>query len=337
MAQLIHEIEEQTGILQKLCEIHPEGIQTEAKNKNLYLIGTGASLNACFQAKYALTELLDTNIIVVPAYEAEYYLNIFDKEAIIIIISQSGESFETRLVCDWLMEKKLEFHGITNNPESYLAKKANRAFLLESGVELGTSTKTQTSSVFLLYLMAAAGHETAMAEVKKIPKYLQRTIDTAKDYIADFSSFLGEAEVVYITGNGQHTPTAEQAGLMMKEKVFLNAEGLSLVEFRHGPVEALNTNIPVVIITYGEENMSKACVHAEFLQNICGVRVCFISDSPLTMVNGIRNFSFCWEGSEAFSHICATVPFQLMVEHLAKKRGYDIDGFKFIGKILNKY
>lgn len=338
MAKLIEEIGQQPLVLQKLCEQYPEGIAgEEITEKEIYLIGTGASLNACYQAKYALIEHYKKNISVIPAFESEYYIPLFGPNTLVILVSQSGESYETRVTCDILCEKNVAFYALTNNPSSYLAQKAKKTFCLEAGVELGTATKTQTSSILLLYLMASKGYKDILKQISDIPNCLLKTIDKAKTYISDFADFIGDAKALYITGIGKQTPTAGQAAIMLKEKVWLNAEGLSLIEFRHGPVEAIEKDTPVIILSFGEENKKIALNHAEFLSKVCGAKVGLVTDYQEQYLNSYPNFSFVWEGNENFSHICAIVPFQLLVEYMANQRGYDIDGFKFIGKVLNNY
>lgn len=338
MAELIKEIGMQPEVLKRLYDRYTEGIlEEELKQKELFLIGTGASLNACLQAKYAFMRHLHKNVTVIPAFEIEYYLPLLHADSLAAVVSQSGESYETRLTCDWLADRHIRFYAITNQPESYLAQKADKVFLLEAGNELGTSTKTQTGSVQQLYLMAAGAGKDALGEIKQIPDCLERTITAAKTYVSDFAGFFGNEKALYVTGLGMQEPTARQAALMLKEKVFLNAEGLSLAEFRHGPVEAVEAGTPVLMIAAGNENREKALLHADFLSGVCNAKVGLVTDCPDRRLGSYPNFPFVWNGREEFSHICATAPFQLLVEYMAGQRGYDIDGFKFIGKVLKKY
>jgi glucosamine--fructose-6-phosphate aminotransferase (isomerizing) len=338
MAKLIEEISEQPAVLNHLYQKYKNGIlYHELSQKELFLIGTGASLSACLQAKYALMEYYKKTITVIPAFEADYHIPLLKPEHVIILVSQSGESYETHVVCDSLSERNIPFYALTNNVNSYLGKKARETYPLEAGVELGTATKTHTSSIMLFYLMAAAENEAALKEVAKIPESLQKTLEKAQKYISELASFIGEKKAIYITGLGKHAPTALQAGLMLKEKVFLHCEGLSLVEFRHGPVESIENGTPVIIIAIGEENRKAALLHADFLSRICGAKVAIVSDCEERTTGGYLNFPVVWDGEECFSHICATALFQLLAEYMAAQRGYDIDGFKFIGKILSKY
>lgn len=337
MAKLLEEIYGQPDVIRKLQKGLPEGdYQNRLEGKQLFLFGTGASLSACMQAKYAFLKY-GIHAVAVPAFEAGYYKGLLGKNSVAIVVSQSGESYETKVIVEELMKKEVPFLGITNNEGSFLGKNADKCFPLMAGEELGTATKTQTASTMTLYWMAAAGCKHAMEELHKMPEAMEATLEAAEGYKQELADFLSDRKAVYLTGLDAHAPTAVQASLMLKEKVWLHAEGLPLAEFRHGPVEVMEEGVPVVLIGHGKEKMKTLLMHADFLSNVCHVDVALVTDSKEPWIKGYRNFPYVWEGAEIFSHICATLPFQLLAERMAAERNYDIDGFKYIGKVLNQY
>lgn len=336
MAMLWKEIHEQPEVIRRLFVGFTERGQI-LKDKKVFLFGTGASLSACMQAKYALLKYAGVNATVVPAFEAEYYMEILDRSCVVIIVSQSGQSYETQAICRRLTERETPFIGITNNPESFLGKNAKLCLPLQAGTELGTATKTQTASVMLLYLLAAAGQSAAYRQLEQLPRAMEETLKLAEGYKKELAEFLSNRSAVYLTGLDAHAPTALQASLMLKEKVWLHAEGMALAEFRHGPVEAIGKGIPIVLIGHGKEKLKTLLMHADFLSRVCCGEVVLVTDSRQMQIGGYRNFPYVWEGDEELSHICATLPFQLLAETMAAERGYDIDGFKYIGKVLDQY
>lgn len=334
---LLQEICRQPQVMRTLIEKYPEGLEgCIDPDKDLFLFGTGASLSACLEAKYAFLKYTGINAMVIPACEIMYYRQVLSTESQVFVVSQSGESYETRIICDQLMEIGISFYAITNNPESYLGKSANECYALMAGSELGTATKTQTASLLLLLLAACSDNAKALNQILKIPKQMEQTICKVQTYVQSLSEFLGNNKVLYITGLDAHAPTALQAGLILKEKVCLHAEGISLTEFRHGPVEALEKDTPIIIIS-DREKLKIAIKHADFLSNVCGAKVALVTNLPDTKLQGYPNYPFVWEGDEQLSHISATVPFQLLAYFMADQRGYSIDGFRFIGKILDSY
>lgn len=338
MAKLWEEIHEQPEVIRKLLKELPSRLeQWPIEGRDIFLFGTGASLSACMQAKYAFLKYKGARASAIPAFEAEYYENVLDRSCMAVVVSQSGESYETKVIVKGMMEKKIPFLGVTNNEDSFLGKNADCCLPLMAGEELGTATKTQTASIMALYLMAGMGHEGAMEQLEKLPEAMEATLRLAEGYKQELADFLSHRKAVYLTGLDAHASTALQASLMLKEKVWLHAEGLSLAEFRHGPVEVIEEGIPIVLIGFGKEKMSTLLMHADFLAKVCHGDVVLVTDSQESHIKGYRNFPYVWEGEEALSHICATLPFQLLAERMAAKRNYDIDGFKYIGKILDQY
>lgn len=338
MAMLLTEIREQPEKIGRLFEGFSDyKKEIRLENKKVFLFGTGASLSACMQAKYAFLKYAGIAAAVVPAYESLYYMPVLDENCLVMVVSQSGESYETKVICEQLLERRVPFIAITNNPESFLGKNADICLPIMAGEELGTATKTQTGSVMLLYLLAACGKKAVYRQLADLPAAMQGTIVMAEKYKSSMVEFIGGRERLYITGLDAQAPTALQASLMLKEKVWLHAEGLSLAEFRHGPVEVLEKGVPVILIGHGEEKIKTLLGHAGFLSNVCHADVALVTNREAGEIGGYRNFPYIWEGDEELSHICATLPFQLLAETMAEKKGYDIDGFRYIGKILNQY
>ena len=103
---------------------------------------------------------------------------------------------------------------------------------------------------------------------------------------------------MYLTGLDAHAPTAVQASLMLKEKVWLHAEGLPLAGFRHGPVEVMEEGVPVVLIGHGKEKIKPLLMHADFLSNVCHGDVALVTDSKETWMKGYRNFPMSGKGQK---------------------------------------
>lgn len=336
MAMLIKEISEQPQVLKKMLEFWPGEMElAKLKSKRVFIFGTGASLSACMQAKYAFLHY-GTVPNIVPAFETEYYIPLLQKEDLVLIISQSGESYETKVICEELLKKGIPFWGLTNQPDSFLGRNAARCLPLLAGSELGTATKTQTASLMALYRMAAGEDEAGVCQLEKIPRMAEETIKTAKGYMDELIAFVGDGDRFYLTGLDEQAPTALQGSLMLKEKVWIHAEGMALAEFRHGPVEVLKEGMPVILIGSSTKLDTLLC-HARFLRNVCHASVAIMTNLPERKIEDFPNFPYQYEGNDVFGQLCATIPFQLLAERMADLRNYDIDGFQYIGKVLNQY
>lgn len=128
-------ISEQAEVLTRLTDNYDEVIGGFAGDvlarEKLFLVGTGASLNGALSSIPAFAKLSGRVPFVIPASEIGYYTHLFDSDSAVVLISQSGDSFETKLMCDVMQGKGLPFWGITNEVDSTLAQRADKVLLMK--------------------------------------------------------------------------------------------------------------------------------------------------------------------------------------------------------------
>ena len=162
---------EQYDVLKDLAERFAAKTELDNLRGKLYLIGTGASLNACYAAIRPFVELAGVYPVVLAATEAMSYIELFGADDFVVLVSQSGESFETKQLCAAFNKAGVRFCGITNSPASTLAKKANVVIDLGTGEEVSSATKTHTASMLALYMLAdRGGNERGIAELVQAVK-----------------------------------------------------------------------------------------------------------------------------------------------------------------------
>ncbi|HEY5582971.1 MAG TPA: SIS domain-containing protein [Ruminiclostridium sp.] len=341
--QMWKEINDQGEVAQKVIDLYSLKLDKynsmfTGKNKIL-LLATGASLNACDAAKYAFSKYRGIIPHVIPAAETNYIADNIDKDTIAILVSQSGESLETKIIAQLLKDRKVEFFGMTNNPESFLASKADEVLLLHAGQEVSSATKTNMASLLILYILAAGNDKAAMQELQKIPNAITKTLSLANESVPLLVEILKDEKNVYILGVGMNAPTAKQGSLLMKEKTFIHTEGLSVSDFRHGSVEVIEEGLPIILCASTSSSIKEAAHHARYLKNL-GADVYLIVDNALEAEIGVPESSIvkvAQSEDEIFSSIINVIPLQLLAEGIAAAKGYDVDGFRYLSKIVDKY
>lgn len=336
MSRMLNEIHDQPTVLQELYSNYSYEVVKLAsglyKARNIFLIGTGSSLYACYAGAYAFARFMNKIPIVIPSSEVSYAAEAFAKDDIAIVISQSGESKETVEALDYL--GKTSVWAITNNAQSTLARAASFVFCLEAGQEVSSATKTYTASVMMLYMLAACGTGDEMAKVGAIPYMVADNIEAVKDKISIWAAEFEYAADIFILGTGPNIATAKEAALMIKEKTFIPAEGESLIEFRHGPIEVVESGTKAILVTH---NLNKIDVsmHYQQLSSLgADVRLVHDTDSPGI---GVKDIELTSTQEEAISAINMVIPFQLLAENIAINKGLEPDTFRYINKVLNKY
>jgi glucosamine--fructose-6-phosphate aminotransferase (isomerizing) len=337
------EIQDQPGVASKILETYlPKGEyfrELLLKKKQLILTGIGASLYACHMARYVFMKYCNLKPQIIQSDELSYILPSIDQDTLVIFISQSGESYETKVVGRELNERGIPFWGITNEPASSLARNASEVMLLHSGREISSATKTNMASFLILAIIAAGYRKELTDTFLEIPGRIQRTLGLCAGNLEGLADSLLEGLNLYILGMGANAATAIEGALMMKEKTFIHTGGSSVSDFRHGTVEVIEPGLPVILLASGKEYTKKALIHGEYLRN-AGVKVTLITDTPGTAADSMEGEHIipvlpC--GEEVLSPILFLMPLQLLAERVADKKGLDVDGFRHLSKVVGDY
>lgn len=335
------EIQDQADVSKTILAHYMESapaLSEKMKGRTLILTGTGASLNACRAARYAFIRYAGLIPQVLDAYEMLYVLDKLPKDALVILVSQSGSSHETQVIAQALKEHLIEFWGITNNPDSLLAQKASQVLPLNSGEEVSSATKTYSATIQILYMLAASQTPGVLEKLAGLPQDIIRTLESAAPAVERLVERLHQSQVAYIAGLGMLGSTAIQGALMMKEKTFICTEGLPISELRHGTVEALKPGLPVLLAATTLPMVAEALKHAAFLSDT-GAEIHLVADTAVdpAIIPAEKVIPIVNTMEEEFSHITAAIPFQLLAEGIARMNGYDVDGFRYLKKVVDQY
>ncbi len=330
---------EQEGVLQKLVCGNKEiecFAQDVRSKKNIFIVGTGASLNAAYACIVAFTQFAGIVPCVIPAAEIDYYLHVFNEDSAVILISQSGDSFETKMMCEFMQNKNLPFWGITNEANSTLAKKATSVLFMNAEKEVSSATKTYTATLLLLYLVAAFGNESALKALEEIPNTVKSTIDECESKIEKLAETLKDCKSIYVLGDNINSATARAGALLLKEKNLIMAEGMTASEFRHGAVEVCKPGLEFIIIAPTKANWEEVKKHISFLKSLnCNVTLIAPQNAP--GVEEYRYLQVAGAPLDCVSQLAATIPMQLLTEKIANIIGLDVDGFLYLSKVVGKY
>lgn len=340
-SSMYNEIMDQYELVQKICAQRWDEARKInlilKKADNIILMGTGASLNACHGAAEAITKYIKKIPHVLEMAQAQDILPTLTAKTVCFLVSQSGSSKETIDVARKVGDSPALSIAVTNNAQSYLAKNSDRMLLLNSGKEISSATKTQTAQALIMCMAAAAGDEDAKKELNKLPELIGKALKDLPEIAEETAEKLKDEKAFYIGALGRMYPTARQAALLIKEKDFILTEGLSISELRHGTVEAVYEGMPVFLIAVNEY-VGEAQKHAEYFDDVVGAKVYLIVDDiadikssryEVIKIENLRENAFC--------NFCPTIFFQMLAEKIARLNGYDIDGFRYLSKVVGKY
>jgi glucosamine--fructose-6-phosphate aminotransferase (isomerizing) len=326
----------------KGSSFHPQifGASAQAVFENVSscsILACGTSYHAGVVARYWLESLAGIPCNVEIASEYSYRDSVPDPRALVIVISQSGETADTIAALQHAHQLGQPHSlAICNVPESSLIRSASLKFLTRAGPEIGVaSTKAFTAQLAALLVLAATlakarrrmthEKETEMLEaLRALPAALAGALRTEPEMAAWAKKF-AEFEHALFLGRGVHYPIAMEGALKLKEISYIHAEAYAAGELKHGPLALVDARMPVIAIAPRDALLDKLKSNLQEVRARGGeLYVLANRDAAVAEEHGVHVIRM-GEFPGVLSPIVSTVPLQLLAYHAALYRGNDVD------------
>jgi glucosamine--fructose-6-phosphate aminotransferase (isomerizing) len=339
---MLEEIRQQPATLEKTLRGELRGFERfrrlveTRKPRLIVLCARGTSDNAAQFGRYLLEITCGIPVsLAAPSIYSLYNANLDLREVLVVAISQSGESTDTNLVLERARAKGALTAGITNEPESTLARLAEHVFLVRAGREKSVAaTKTYTGQVLMLYLLAwALGAKIRIDDLRRLPDQvnLGLSLETEIARLAERYRFMDHAVVV---GRGLNYSTAFEFALKMMETCYVVAERFSSADFLHGPIALVEPNFPVFL--FAPSGVTWPSI-GEMIDKLRGLKAetVVITDSGNREAPGkaTRTIRLPRKLDELFTPIPYIVPAQIFAASLAAEKGLDPDRPRTLSKV----
>jgi len=316
------------------------GVEAETMLKRVNavtVLACGTSYHAGLVARYWIEAIAGIPCSVEIASEYRYRESVPNADALIITVSQSGETADTIAALQYAksLGQNLSL-AICNVAESSLIRHASLKFLTRAGPEIGVaSTKaftTQLAALFLLTLVLAKLRGRLSAEREKhhlnalrhLPSALQQVLTLEPEVTKWAMRFSGKQHALFL-GRGMHYPIAMEGALKLKEISYIHAEAYPAGELKHGPLALVDKDMPVIAIAPNDALLEKLKSNLQEVRARGGELYVFAdADSHLQAGDGIHVIRMT-EHAGFLSPILHTLPLQLLAYHAALAKGTDVD------------
>ena len=271
------------------------------------------------------------------ASEYRYRDSVPRSDALVVVISQSGETADTLAA---LKHAKSLGHrhtlAVCNVATSSMVRQTALTYLTRAGPEIGVaSTKaftTQLTALFLLTLTLAKlrGRLTPEREahwlqgLRHLPAAIQAVLALEPSIIAWAERFAKKQNALFL-GRGLHYPIALEGALKLKEISYIHGEAYPAGELKHGPLALVDSSMPVVAIAPNDALLEKLKSNLQEVRARGGeLYVVADADSHIHSSEGIHVLRLP-EHAGLLSPIVHTIPLQLLAYHTAVIRGTDVD------------
>lgn len=252
MSKMLEEIEQQPSALAATLAAEWPRIQDFRNHLGRYpvdlvvLAARGTSDNAAQFARYLLEITTGLPVSLAAASVITLYnRNIHWKRALVVAISQSGESTDTNIVLKTAKSAGALTLGITNEPRSTLANLAANTMLVHAGKEQSVAaTKTYTGQMLCCYLLAyALGAPIEQADLERIAGYANAALSLSSEVKKRVARYRFMHHAVCI-GRGLNYANSFESALKMMETCYVVAERFSSADLLHGPIAMLEHSFP---------------------------------------------------------------------------------------------
>jgi len=316
------------------------GIRSNVNNlletKRIVIIGCGTSWHAALTAEYFLEKYLKIPVEVEYASEFRYRNPIINKDNIVLVISQSGETADTLEATKIAKSKGAITIGIVNAVGSSIARETNEGCYLHAGPEIGVaSTKAFTSQLLVLFMIGIkAGYLKGHISESKYYKMINhlKEMPSKVDEILRKSSLVEKvAKKIYkknhclFMSRGNNFPVALEGALKLKEISYIHAEGYPAAELKHGPIALIDKNMPVVVICTKSDEYEKMLSNVMEIKARKAIVIGIIDPKNFHMKKHFDHYIEVPDTSKDFSPIINQIPLQLIAYYCAIYRGCDVD------------
>jgi glucosamine--fructose-6-phosphate aminotransferase (isomerizing) len=302
----------------------------------IVLAARGTSDNAAQFGRYLLEVTTGIPVsLAAPAIYTLYNARVDYRDALVVALSQSGESTDTNLVLARAREQGALTMGITNEPNSTLARLAEHVFLVRAGKEKSVAaTKTYTGQLMMLYLLAyALGAKIRTDDLQRLPERAQAALDLEAD-IAELSGRYRFMDHAVVVGRGLNYSNAFEFALKLMETCYVVAERFSSADFLHGPIAMIGRDFPVFLFAPSGATWRSI---AETLGKVEPLKAetLIITDTGNidAAAHGTRVIRLPHKLPELYTPIPYIIPAQIFAACLADQKGLDPDKPRTISKV----
>ena len=340
---LLDEILQQPDTIQQLIsqEIKPISlISQKVKNRFQYIViaARGTSDNAARYAQYLFGAHNGIQVaLATPSLFTIYKKPPSMKGALIIGISQSGQSPDIVSVLEEARKQGCPTISITNRPKSPLANISDFCIPLHTNNEKATAaTKTYTASLCALALLSVmlSNNASCLRDIESLPHTIYSTLCESFSKM-DLVQRYRYIEHTAVIGRGFNYSTAFEIALKIKELTKVISEPYSSADFLHGPIAMIQNGFPVLIIAPSGKAFMDLSYFAHNTKNRGGELI-VISDQDKLLKLSHLSFKIP-KSSEWISPIIAVIPGQLFARQLSLEKGLNPDRPEGITKVTETY
>lgn len=304
--------------------------------EQIYIAACGSAWHVGMAAQYVLEDMADISVRVELASEFRYRKMSLYPKALMIVVSQSGETADTLAALRLAKEKGITTMAIVNVVGSSIAREADKVFYTLAGPEISVATtKAYSAQLAAMYCLAVQFSKVRgkiteeqygyyIAELLTIPEKIQKILED-KERLQWFAAKYANASDVFFVGRGIDYAVCLEGSLKLKEISYIHSEAYAAGELKHGTISLIEQGTLVIgVLTQNElyektiSNMLECKSRGAYLMGLTTYGNYEIEDQV--------NFAvYVPKVDEHFMASLAVIPLQLLGYYVSVAKGLDVD------------
>lgn len=307
------------------------------------IVACGSAYNAGLIGKALIEEYGHIPVNVEIASEYRYKKLFIDKNTLVIIVSQSGETADSLAALKIAKEYGARTLGIVNVKESSIARNVDDVIYTEAGSEIAVATTKAYSAQIAIFSLIALKiayelNNLSIDNINKLIKYIKKVHIDIESVLNDNNIYKNIAKKiskhndVFFIGRGIDYSLALEGSLKLKEIAYINSQGYASGELKHGTISLIEKNTPVIAIVTDPKLADKTISNIKETKARGAYVILIISDDITVNKETYDDIILIPTTNKLVQSLIAIVPLQLLAYEVAKIRGCDIDKPKNLAK-----
>ena len=312
-------------------------MEKEKLYKKIFIIACGTAMHAGMVGRFLIEHIARIPVEVDVASEFRYRDPIINKDDLLIVISQSGETADTLAALRLGKSKGMSTLAIVNVEGSSIAREADKVIKTFAGPEIAVaSTKAYTVQLAVMYLLAfklamlngKLTTDEAKEKIRILRDIPNKIVDviTFSDDIKNIAILHQNAKDMFFLGRGLDYCTCLEGSLKLKEGSYINCQSYQAGELKHGTISLITEDIPVVCVLTQKNLLEKMVNNIKEIK-ARGAKTIFFTSFNLNLEEGLANNIIKIPGyvDDIFSPLLITPALQLLAYHMAIIKDCDVD------------
>jgi glucosamine--fructose-6-phosphate aminotransferase (isomerizing) len=301
----------------------------------IVLVGCGTAFHSALAGEYLIESL--AHIPVECEFASEFrYRNIpLDRDTLVFVVSQSGETADTLAALRESQRKGHRTLGICNNVASTIARESDGGVYMHAGPEIGVAaTKSFTSQLTIFALLGLLlgrirhlSHSDGLeiiAAMEKLPDLVARTLQLDSQIAAIAKKYAHSKSFLFMGRQAQY-PIALEGALKLKEISYISASGYPSAELKHGVIALITEEAPSIFIAPRDAVFEKNISNIEEVKARKGPVIAIGTEGDTALAKICDDVILIPDCPHYLTPILSVIPLQLLSYHIAAELGCDVD------------